>query len=90
MATPSLEARLHRLEELAKFRSWRRFRRWLDALRPEELDAYIESDGTLPDPFPDPPHGSVALDHMDEKALRRQWKQDERWWANKKEAQRKV
>lgn len=64
--------------------------RWLEAMTPEELDAYIETDGTLPEPFPDPPVGSVPLDHVDRKTLRKRWKHDERFWERTKEALRKA
>lgn len=86
MARGSCEARLNRLEEAARFYYWLRTKRWLQAMSKDELDAYIESDGDIPNPLPDPPPGSVPVDHVNLKDLRKLCKNDERFLARTKSA----
>jgi hypothetical protein len=84
-----LESRIERLEETARFYLWLRVERWLKSLTREQLDAYVASDGSFPEPLPNPPIGSLDLDQLDEKALRIRWEIERRSLARIREANKR-
>jgi hypothetical protein len=84
MAT--LRNRLERLEFELQFKTWVRFQRWLESLTDQEMQDYIASDGTFPEPFLDPPSGSTWLDNLDRSALMQLWEENQRWAAGRTSA----
>jgi hypothetical protein len=84
------ESRIERLEEAVRFYLWVRVERWLESLTREQLDAYIASDGTFPEPLPNPPFGSVPLDREDDKGLQERWEKDKRLLRMRVERKRRM
>jgi hypothetical protein len=83
----TLSCRVARLEREVGFRHWFRFHRWLETRTLQQLEDYIATDGTFPDPFPDPPPGSTPLDKLNRKALLKLWEEDRRWSAGRSSAE---
>ena|ERR1700689_1422601 len=84
MVKASVRDRLARLEKRWRFLDWFVWQRFYDSLTLEELETGAAG-GDFPNPLPNRPS---SLDTMDRKSLLRLWKEDERIFRGRSQADR--